>query len=94
MLGYDFEIIYRKGKQNFMAYALSRKDEDVQALNCDVSILQPKWIVEARDEWKNDEECGYSFISYNKTPVHLIPLAGKLTLYGTRITYIYVITPN
>ena len=32
MLGYDFDIIYRKGKQNLVADALSRKDEDVEAL--------------------------------------------------------------
>jgi hypothetical protein len=29
MLGYDFEIIYKKGKQNVVVDALSRKDEDV-----------------------------------------------------------------
>jgi len=29
MLGYDFEIIYKKWKQNVVADALSRKDEDV-----------------------------------------------------------------
>jgi len=34
MLGYDFEIIYKKGKQNFVPDALSRKDEDVEALLC------------------------------------------------------------
>ena len=34
MLGYDFEIIYKKGKKNVVADALSRKDEDedVEAL--------------------------------------------------------------
>jgi hypothetical protein len=31
ILGYDFEIIYKKGKKNFGADALSRKDEDVEA---------------------------------------------------------------
>jgi len=31
MLGYDFEIIYKKGKQNVVADALWRKDEDVEA---------------------------------------------------------------
>jgi hypothetical protein len=56
MLGYDFEIIYKKGKQNVVADALSRKDEDVEALFCAISIIQPDWINEARDEWKNDEE--------------------------------------
>ncbi len=34
MLGYDFEIIYKKGKKNFVADALSRKDGDVEALLC------------------------------------------------------------
>jgi hypothetical protein len=29
MLGYDFEIIYKKGNKNVVADALSRKDEDV-----------------------------------------------------------------
>ena len=56
MLGYDFEIIYKKGKQNVVADALSRKDEDVEALLCAISIIQPVWINEARGEWKNDEE--------------------------------------
>ena len=55
MLGYVFEIIYRKGKQNIVANALSRKDEDVQALLCAISIIQPNWVVEAREEWKNGQ---------------------------------------
>ena len=56
MLGYEFEIIYKKGKQNVVADALSRKDEDVEALLYAISIIQPDWIVEARYEWKNDQE--------------------------------------
>ena len=32
------------------------KDEDVEALFCAISIIQPDWINEARDEWKKDEE--------------------------------------
>ena len=56
MLGYDFEIIYKKGKKNVVADALSRKNEDVEALFCAISIIQPDWINEAREEWKNDEE--------------------------------------
>ena len=54
MLGYDFEIIYKKGKQNMVVDALSRRDEDVEALQCTLSIVQPDWILEAREEWKND----------------------------------------
>eukprot|EP00253_Pinus_taeda_P008208 PITA_08208 len=56
MLGYDFEIIYKKGKQNVVADALSRKNEDVEALLCAISIIQPDWINEGREEWKNGEE--------------------------------------
>jgi len=56
MLGYDFEIIYRKGKQNVVADALSRKDEDVEAFLCAIYIIQLDWINEARQEWKNDKE--------------------------------------
>ena len=56
MLGYDFEIIYKKGKQNVVADALSRKNEDVEALLCAISIIQPDWMIKERDEWKNDDE--------------------------------------
>jgi hypothetical protein len=40
ILGYDFEIVYKKGKQNVVANALSRKDEDVEAFLCAISIIQ------------------------------------------------------
>ena len=43
MLGYDFEIIYKKGKLNVVADALSRKNEEVEALLCAISIIQPDW---------------------------------------------------
>jgi hypothetical protein len=56
ILGYDFEIVYKKGKQNVVVDALSRKDEDVEAFLCAILIIQPDWIIEARDEWKNDEK--------------------------------------
>jgi hypothetical protein len=55
ILGYDFEIVYKKGKKNVVAYALSRKNEDVEAFLCTISIIQLDWIIEARDEWKNDK---------------------------------------
>ena len=54
MLGYDLEIIYKKGKQNMLEDALSRKYDNVKALFCALSIIQPNWIIEAMEEWKND----------------------------------------
>lgn len=54
MLGYVFEIIYKKGKQKMVEDALSREYEDVKALRCSLFIIQLDWIVEAREEWKND----------------------------------------
>jgi hypothetical protein len=56
MLGYDFEIIYKKGKKHFVVDALLRKDEYVEAFLCVILIIQYDWITEARDEWKNDEK--------------------------------------
>ena len=56
MFGYDFEIIYKKGKLNVVANALSRKDEGVESLLCGIYIIQLDWITESREEWKNYEE--------------------------------------
>ena len=72
MLGYDFDIIYRKGKKKFVADALSRKDEDVEALFCAISIIQPDGINEARDEWKKDEEVWPIIQKFQKIPIQTI----------------------
>ena len=56
MLGYDLEIIYKKRKLNFVANALSRKNEEGEALLRAISIIQKYWITTARDECKKDEE--------------------------------------
>ena len=50
MLGYDFEIVYKKGKLNVVVDALSRNNEEVEASLCAISIIQPNWITEGRDE--------------------------------------------
>jgi hypothetical protein len=41
MLGYDFEIIYKKWKKNDVANSLSRKDEYVEAFLHAILIIQP-----------------------------------------------------
>jgi len=74
MLDYDFEIIYKKGKRNVVVDAFIRKDEDVEALFCVISIIQLDWINEARDEWKKDEEVWPLIQKLQKIPVQTILL--------------------
>jgi hypothetical protein len=45
ILGYDFEFVYKKGKENVVADALSINDEDVEAFLYAISIIQPNWII-------------------------------------------------
>ena len=50
MLGYEYEIIYKKGKYNTVADALWRKFEDEGSL-FSISSLVLEWVEEARQEW-------------------------------------------
>ena len=36
-----------------VVHALTRKDEDFVALICAISNIQPDWVVETTEEWKN-----------------------------------------
>ena len=56
MLGYDYEIIYKKGKNNIVAYALSRKEEETEGSLCAIYIPQFDWVEEATIEWKQYQE--------------------------------------
>ena len=94
ILGYDFEIIYKKEKKNVVADALARKDEDVGALICAISIIQPEWITEEGMNGRMMKRRGHSFKSCNKIQVHMKHLAGKIIHYGTKITYIFIRIPN
>ena len=49
MLGFDFETIYKKGKQNMVEDALLRKDEDVEALTSSLAIIKLDCIVKERE---------------------------------------------
>ena len=50
------------------------KDEDMEALFCAISIIQPYWINEARDEWKKDEEVWPLIQKLQKIPIQTILL--------------------
>jgi hypothetical protein len=49
MLGYDYEIIYKKGKDNIVVDALSRQNKEDGSL-FSLSLSIPDWIEEVRQE--------------------------------------------
>jgi len=50
MLGYDYEIIYKKGCENMVANDLSHRFEEDNTLLA-ISLPIPDYIEEARKEW-------------------------------------------
>ena len=49
MLGYDYEMIYKKGRENILVDALSREFEEESTL-LEISLPIPEWIEEAHKE--------------------------------------------
>ena len=77
-----------------MADALSRKDEDVEAFLCAISIIQPDWINEAREERRNDEEVCALIRKLQQDSSMSDTFSWQNDSYGTKITYIFVRIPN
>jgi hypothetical protein len=53
LFGYDYEIIYKKGKDNVAADALSRKYEDEGSF-FSLSFIVLDWLQAIRQEWLQD----------------------------------------
>ena len=53
MLGYDYEIIYKKGKDNVMENPLSLQYEDDRSLLA-LSAPIPDWLSQSHQEWLQD----------------------------------------
>jgi hypothetical protein len=53
LFGYDYEIIYKKRKDNLVSDALSRKYEDEGSL-FSLSFIVPDWLQAIRQEWLQD----------------------------------------
>jgi hypothetical protein len=53
LFGYDYEIIFKKGKDNVVVDALSRKYKDEGSL-FPLSFIVPDWLQAVRHEWLQD----------------------------------------
>ena len=61
------EIIHKKGKENVVADALSRKDEDITSYSISVAILE--WLNEIRSEYAKDPETSTIIKNSNRDPM-------------------------
>jgi hypothetical protein len=71
MQGFDFEIIYKNGKDNVVVDEIYRIEETSRLYSITYSILV--WMEEAFHEWKND----------NNTKQKNTMSKGRDELYGT-----------
>ena len=71
MLGYEFEIIYKKGKHNVVANSLSREEEETKGSLCAISILKYDWVEEARIKWKKYQEVCKIIQQLKEDPISL-----------------------
>ena len=53
MFGYDYEIVYKKGKENVVSNALSTKFEDDGSIFA-LSLPNHSWLEEVRQEWMDN----------------------------------------
>jgi hypothetical protein len=58
LFGYDYEIIYKKGKDNVVTDALSQKYEDEGSLYS-LSFIVPDWLQAVHQEWLHDPKSSH-----------------------------------
>ena len=62
----------KRREAKFLFQMTLKKGWDVEALFCAISIIQPDWINEARDEWKKDKEVWPLIQKLQKIPIQTI----------------------
>ena len=63
---FDMEIIHKKGKENVVVDALSRKYEDITSYSISVAISE--WLNEIRSEYAKDLETSIIINNSNRHP--------------------------
>jgi hypothetical protein len=58
LFGYDYEIIYKKGKDNVVVDALSQKYEEEGSL-FSLSFIVPDWLKAVHQEWLQDSKSSH-----------------------------------
>lgn len=57
LLGYDFQVEYKKGRENKVTDALTRKEEDTHEVILNViSILVANWLVDLKASYVGDDQ--------------------------------------
>jgi hypothetical protein len=71
LFGYDYEIIYKKGKDNVVADTLSWKYEDEGSL-FSLPFIVPDWLQAVHQEWLQDPKSSHLIQQlHNKAPAPL-----------------------
>lgn len=56
LLEYDYTIEYRKGKENLVADALSKKDS-LHSMQCNnITMVVPQWTEDVKNSYKGDND--------------------------------------
>lgn len=56
LLEYDYEIQYKKGKENLVADALSRRDNSEDASCNTITVFQPDWLTDVAASYIGDTD--------------------------------------
>lgn len=87
LLGLDYEIIYKKGRDNIAAGSLSRQFEhNLEEEHCHaLTVTVPLWLQELQDTWDTDEELQHIISQLVINPAGITGYRwhqGKLTFNG------------